>query len=387
MGDDSKSAVKSSLAQIKDIRKDGDFTVVFELMDGNADFPWVCSDYHLPILPAKDGKLDWQTGVGTGGYILENFDPGVSANLKKNPNYWKSDRAHVDEVEIITILDSSARQTALISGDVDAIEKVDNKTAHLLDRVPEVRLVEVTGRLFHSWPMRIESAPFDNNDFRMAIKHGVNRQELLDKVLSGHGTLGNDSPISPVYEFYAEFPQREQDIDKAKYYLKKSGLGKPKVEVSASEGVYTTAVDAAVLIQNQLAKVGIEVKVNREPKDGYWADVWRKKPWCAAYWNGRPTVDWMMSAGYAADSAYNDAGWKNERFDKLLVDARAELDRAKRAEMYREMQAIVRDEGAQLIVTFGNHIMGLNNKVQYSDKVGGDWSMDGGRAAERWWLS
>jgi peptide/nickel transport system substrate-binding protein len=94
----------------------------------------------------------------------------------------------------------------------------------------------------------------------------------------------------------------------------------------------------------------------------------------------------MLSSGYAAESAYNDSGWQNERFNMLLVEARAELDRAKRAEMYREMQGIVRDDAATLITTFGNYVMALRNNVQHGEKVSGSWGLDGGRAVERWWL-
>ena len=49
------------------------------------------------------------------------------------------------------------------------------------------------------------------------------------------------------------------------------------------------------------------------------------------------------------------------------------------------MQAIVRDEGATLITSFGNNIFGFRDNLQHS-KIGGDWTWDGGRAIERWWL-
>ena len=50
------------------------------------------------------------------------------------------------------------------------------------------------------------------------------------------------------------------------------------------------------------------------------------------YWNGRTTIDWMFSTAYSGDAKWNDAHWKNERFDKLLKEARVELDEKKRAE-------------------------------------------------------
>ncbi|MFQ5434058.1 MAG: ABC transporter substrate-binding protein, partial [Anaerolineae bacterium] len=85
---------------------------------GNADFPFIVSDYHLSILPSKDGKADAATGIGTGGYTLESFDPGVRTSVKRFPNYWKSGRAHFDEAELLSIIDVTARTNALTTGEI-----------------------------------------------------------------------------------------------------------------------------------------------------------------------------------------------------------------------------------------------------------------------------
>ncbi|MEO1190309.1 MAG: ABC transporter substrate-binding protein [Pseudomonadota bacterium] len=388
MGEDSKSAAKSSVGQIESFKADGDHTVVFTLAAGNADFPYLLSDYRLPILPAKDGKLEWQQGQGTGPYMLQNFNPGVAATFTKNPNYWKADAAYFDSVEIITILDPAARQNALVTGEVDAIDTVDPKTANRLGQVSGLRLLEVPSRLHHAWPMRIEAKPFDNVDFRLAIKWAIDREDLLRKILFGRGTVGNDQPLSAVYRYYADLPQRSRDIDKAKFHLKKSGLGENvAVDLSASDGAYSGAVDAAVLIKEQLAPAGINVNVVREPKDGYWSSVWRTKPWCAAYWYGRPTADWMFSTAYAAESPFNDTGWQNAPFNTLLVEARAELDHKKRAEMYGEMQSLVRDQAATAVTTFSNHVMAVSDKIKHPEQISGVYALDGGKAVERWWFA
>ena len=113
-GEESGSAIKSLMAAIKEIRKDDDHTVVIELDAPNSDFPWVLSDYHAIIMPVgKDGAVDVGKGIGTGGYIVENFDPGVRSSLKRNPNYWKEGRAHFDEIENLIILDGAARQNSI----------------------------------------------------------------------------------------------------------------------------------------------------------------------------------------------------------------------------------------------------------------------------------
>ena len=88
-GEESKSAAKSLVDPIADIEVDDERTVFFTLQQGNADFPFVIGDYHLAILPSEDGKVDWQFGHGTGGYVLQSLEPGVRATLKRNPDYMK----------------------------------------------------------------------------------------------------------------------------------------------------------------------------------------------------------------------------------------------------------------------------------------------------------
>ena len=58
------------------MKKNGKYEMTFNLSSGNADFPYILSDYHLGIYLC-DGKSDWQAGIGTGGYTLEEFEPGV----------------------------------------------------------------------------------------------------------------------------------------------------------------------------------------------------------------------------------------------------------------------------------------------------------------------
>lgn len=215
-GEDSKSAAKPIVAPIKNIRGDGSHTVVFELEGGNADFPFIVSDYHLPIMPAVDGKPDWKSGIGAGAYKIKNYDPGVRCDFDKYADYFRSDRGHFDSVEMITIVDPAARTNALISGEVDAIDRVDLKTVNLLKRRSGVKVHSLAGNQHYSFPMHTNKAPFSDNNVRLALKHAVDRKELVDKILHGYGSVGNDHPIGRGVQYYAkELEQREYDPDKA----------------------------------------------------------------------------------------------------------------------------------------------------------------------------
>jgi peptide/nickel transport system substrate-binding protein len=200
--------------------------------------------------------------------------------------------------------------------------------------------------------------------------------------------LGNDHPIGRSNRFHAgELEQRTYDPDKARFHLKNAGLSSLKVDLSAADAAFPGAVDAAVLYREHAAKPGIEINVVREPNDGYWSNVWLKKPWCAVYWGGRPTEDWMFSTAYAAGAPWNDTFWEHERFNQLLVAARAELKEVKRREMYVEMQRLVRDEGGVVVPMFANYVFAMANKVQHDESMGADKDLDGTKGMERWWFA
>ncbi len=390
-GEESKSAAKGNLAPVKNITKDGNDTVVFELEGANADFPYIVSDYHLVIMPAKDGKVDAASGVGTGGYMVQKWEPGVRFEGKRNPNYWKSDAAYFDETEVLSIIDPTARQSALMNGDVDVADRIDTKTVALMARNPNIEILEYTGTLHYTFPMRVDAAPFDNLDLRLALKHAVKRQELVDKILLGHGALGNDIPLSTANRFMAKsIPQRDFDGEKAAMHYKKSGHS-GKLQLSASEAAFNGAVDAAQLIAASAKEVGIDIEVVREPKDGYWSNVWNKKPWCACFWGGRPTADWMFSSAYTDTTKWNDTAWTQtdaaKKFNVLVKEARGELDQAKRQELYTAAQQLLHDDGGALIPMFANYINGINKKIGHSKDVAANWDLDGNKASERWWFA
>jgi peptide/nickel transport system substrate-binding protein len=385
-GKDSKSAAKPIVKAIDTIKADGKDTVVFELSGGSADFPFLLSDYHLPIMPAKDGKIDAMSGIGSGAYTIEKFEPGVAAHLKLNPNYWKKGRGHFDTIEHLVIADVAARTNALSTGAIHAMDRCDLKTVHLLKRNKKIEVTQLTGSQQYTLPMNATIAPFDDNNVRLALKYAIDREALVKTILHGYGEVGNDQPIGKLQPYYAALPQCKYDPDKAKFYLKKAGLNSLKVEIATADAAFAGAVDTAVLYKEHAAKCGIDLTINRVPNDGYWSNTWLKKPWCMSYWGGRPTPDWMFSVAFASDAAWNEGHWKNDKFDKLLLEARAELDEAKRTQMYAEMQKIISNEGSVLIPMYASYVSALSKKIGHEANISADKDFDGARAFERWWM-
>ena len=339
-------------------------------------------------MAAKDGKAHWQAGVGTGVYTLGDYEPGIRATLKLNPNRWQQDYGFLETAEILAINDVNARQNAVTTGEVHAINRVEFKTAHLLERQPNVTILDVPSRLHHTLPMDASVGPFDNNDVRLALKYAIDREEYVGKILKGYGQVGNDNPIGPAFRFHSpEIPRREYDPDKAKFHLKKAGYDRLAVDLSTSDAAFPGAVDAAVLYQATASEAGIDINVVREPADGYWSNVWMVKPWVFCYWGARPIEDMVLSLNYLSDANWNDYNIADEQLDKWIIEARGELNDDRRAELYHDIALKISDEGGALVPAFSNMVHALGEKVGKSEHTGGSWEMDGGHCIKRWWLT
>ncbi|RWM03650.1 MAG: twin-arginine translocation signal domain-containing protein [Mesorhizobium sp.] len=355
----SKSGALGVLKGIDTIKTDGG-NVVVTLKDPNADLPYLMADYHLIIQP--NGGMDKpDAGIGTGPYKVAINKPGVKYGGERFANYWQPDKyGHADQVEIIIINDATARTAALQGGQVNMINRVEPKIVDLVKRLPGVTIRAASGRGFYPFNMFCDTAPFDNNDLRMALKLAMDREEMLTKILRGYGSVGNDMPVNKAYPLFTEIEQRKFDPEKAAALYKKSGHS-GSILLRTSDVAFPGAVDAAQLYQQSCAKAGIKIEIKREPGDGYWTEVWNKQPFSLSYWGGRPTQDQMYSTAYLSTADWNDTHFKRPDFDKMVLAARGELDEAKRKKIYRDMGEMMRDEGG-LIVPFFNQFVDATGK-------------------------
>jgi len=380
---DSKSGAKALLSGIKRIASDGKTAVEIELAGGDADFPYVLADYHLGIVP--DGFRDWSKPIGTGPFAMKSFDAGVRSYAERNKSYFRDGHPYVDAAEVIAINDWTARLNALQAGEVDIINRVDSRSAARLASSGKAKVVSSPGRTHYCFVMDTRVAPFNDVNARLALKHAIDRDAILRLALGGYGSIGNDQSVPASDPLFTALPQHAYDPDKAKFYLGKAGLTGLAIDLSAADGAFAGAVDMALLFQQSAKAAGIEVNVVKEADDGYWDNIWMKKPFYMSWFGGRPTADLMLSLAYKSDSPWNDTFWKNEEFDTLLVKARATADVAARKGMYARMQNLVWESGGYLIPVFADNIDAHNPHVggfrpnPNSDQMGS-------RCAEQVWL-
>jgi peptide/nickel transport system substrate-binding protein len=350
---------------------DGD-NLVIELEAGNADLPYLLSDYHLMIQP-NGGFDDPAAGIGTGAYTVEVDEPGVRHSFVRRSDYWREDWGYYDSADLLVINDATARTAALTGGKVHAINRVDPKTVDLLKRVPNVKINNISGRGHYVFINHVDTAPFDNVDLGLAMKYAVNREEMVETILRGYGSPGNDFPINAAYALFPdEIPQRAFDTDKAAFHYKKSGHDGSPIVMRTSNAAFGGAEDAAVLFQQTCNAAGIPIEIKREPADGYWSNVWNVQPFCVSYWSGRPTQDQMYTTAYHSEADWNDTRWKRPDFDKMLLEARAELDQTRRKEIYTDMALLLRDEGGLILPMFNDFIDASTTRLegQITDRAG-----------------
>ena len=356
------SGLRPLLAQINEMKATGSHEVTFELRGGSADWPYILSDYH--VMMQSEGE-PVHKGIGTGPYVVEKFEPGVRFIAKRNPNYWNSDVAHYETVELVGINDTTARTSALQTGEVDVALQLPAAIVSLLKRVGlNVFIGPATG--FGEFVGHSKDAPFTNNDLRLALKYAVDRREIMDKVFFGHAELANDHAIPSFFRFHAkDLPQHSYDPDKASFHYKKSGHSGPLPEMSTTQIVFAgSGLEVAELFQQQAKRAGIEIPLKRVPAAGYWANSWNKSAFFCGGWFGRPTEDQMLTSAYHSEALYNAYQIAEPKIDQLLVQARAEIDEAKRRQQYADIQEWVWANGSTVIPFFYTNRVGLAKKVQ-----------------------
>ncbi|MEO3388126.1 ABC transporter substrate-binding protein [Mesorhizobium sp. CAU 1741] len=382
-GEGSTSGAKSLFDAIVEVSASDTHEVTLKLGGANAEFMHTFADYHAMVVPA--GFEDWSNLIGTGGYVLEDFVPGVRATLNRNPDYWKSDRAYVERVVLTVTNDATARLSALQSGSADIINQLDRKVAPFIMRSDALELVRSPGAVHWTFICAFNAEPTNDNHVRQALKYGCDRQAMLDVVMGGLGSLGNDHPISPDSQYYnGALEQRHFDPDRAKYHLKEAGLDELSLELYTSEAALPEAVSLSEVYQSKAGGAGINLQVVRRPADGYWTDTWMKRPFTVSSWLNRP-VDQTFSLIYGTGSSWNESYWSNARFDALLAEGKGTLDFEKRKEIYGELQAILHDEGPSVIPVFADFLDARSTRIKGFEPSSVS-DLSGDRVIERVWI-
>ena len=356
-GEDSTSVIKSVLASVGEWKKTGPMEVKAVMNQPNADLPTLLGLFQTKIV--QEGSTGG--GIGTGPFVMDSFEPGVKSVHSRNKNYWR-EGANLDAIEITAITDPVARVNALLSGDMQLVTQIDPKAFRQVESAKGVTLLSTPAALQLGICCLKNSAPGQNDDFVKGMQYIQDRKRVVKRILKGKGSVGNDTPISSAHgpDFCSELPQREFDLDKAKFHFKKAGASGAELFVAP---VTSGIEDTCLLAQANAAKIGFDLQLKKVPTDGYWGAVWMKEPLNVVTWNMRPTANSQMAIQFGPGAAWNDTFWNNDRMGELLKSSLSETDPAKRHEMYCEMQTLIHNGSGMVIPAFSNINDGIADNV------------------------
>ena len=284
------------------------------------------------------------TPVGTGPYELESWDVGEKTVFKRFDGYWGTPILNADKVEFLSVPDFFPAMEADevdITYASDALQFQNAKTSDKAD---------FAGREMRYWWISI---PFNDpvlsdKNARLAFRYAVDVDALVEG--GGFGIFPRANTLVPplLKGHWADAPAYEQDLDLAKEYLVKAGYP-DGYECSLTWG---SSPDSTVeLLQEQLAQVGIDLKINQVEGGLYWESLSSGK------YLGIPSYQTLPDTGYAlswfvTDHYWNTMKYSNERYDELYEMGQVEVDQEKRAAMHLEMQKIMDEDVAVIPIAF-----------------------------------
>jgi peptide/nickel transport system substrate-binding protein len=376
---DSTSPAKGALGPVlKSVKADPDGTAVdFHLLSPFSDFPFLLSGNNTNILPANYKSGTWtHTFVGTGAFVITNYQPGQSVTFKRNPHYWNSDHIYLAGISTKIFKDQQSEVLALQSGEIDGLygEAIStNLTSALSSSNYAVTSSASSG--FEAFALRVDQAPFNDVKVRQAIAWAVDRDALIETVDGGLASLGNDTVFGPTHPVKPQgLTQRKADPTKVSELL---GDRKIAFTITAS----SPDQQEALVIQQQLNKLpNFDIKVDIQSPSEYYAPG-TDSPWLNASatltgWASRPSPSQFYNNLYRTGAEWNASHYSNPLADKLASEYDASTDSNKRQIIVDHLAKIQNDDVPVIITAFQKsryylskklHMQLLPNNVTYTD--------------------
>ncbi|MFT2711561.1 ABC transporter substrate-binding protein [Clavibacter sp. Sh2036] len=338
------------------------YTLRFQLLTPNAEFPSLLTAYQCYIVPAAAIGTIGRTGIGTGPFRLSSFHPAGSGSVEAFEDHFAG-RPVLDGIDFSSIQDTTARVNALLAGQIDLISQtnLDFATARVVSASSRATVARVVDAQWYTIPMLATSDEFRDPLVRQAMKLAYDPEQIVATALQGTGTPARDNPVPPSLAAFVDV-ERPYDPDQAKALLAKAGMAGLKTEIHTSsyESVFTPM---AVAYRDQVKAAGIDLTVRSSSADSYFTEIWMQKPLMVSYWfTGRP-IDQVLNQIFRTGSSYNESAWSNPTFDALLDDARATMDDAKRLMLYQDAQRLVVEDSADMTPMFGDRLVGISRDV------------------------
>jgi peptide/nickel transport system substrate-binding protein len=309
-------------------------------------FPAVLCGVYYYVVPVG---FDPKNPVGTGPFKYQSFVPGGESVFVRNDSYWQEGLPYLDEIHITDFSDETSMLNGLLSGQVNLANLGTESEAKQVQGAGGGYVVSETGS-YVNIVMAVDTAPFDDQRVRTAMRLIVDRPQMNEVVFGGLGAIGNDvfGRFDPLYD--QSLPQRAQDLDQAKSLLQQAKAD--NIQVTLTTGAIGPGAEQIAQVFAQQAKgAGVDVKVQTLTSTAFFADTYLHRSFTQDLWFSKPYLA-FVALGTGPNAQYNETHFHDAHYNQLYEEALATTDNAKLTEIVHEMMKIDYDTGGNIIPVF-----------------------------------
>ena len=309
------------------------------IIPGMADYPALIVH---PSFDEKGADLS-DNPIGTGPYMLDSIEVGVSAKVSKRPDDpWWGGEVYLDAIEFIDYGDDPAAEVAAFeAGEVHTNYETTGEFVQILDAFDLVKSEVITANTICA-RMNVKTEPYTNKQVRNAIQMAVDNAVVLQLGYEGLGVVAENHHVCPIHPEYFPLPKPATDKEAAKKMLEEAGHGDTEFELISIDGDWRKNTTDA--IAGQLRDAGIKVKRTVIPGSSFWNN-WTQYPFSTTNWNQRPLGVQVLALAYRTGEAWNETAYSNPEFDAALEEALAIPDTEKRKAKMEKIETILQESG------------------------------------------
>lgn len=334
-------------------------TIAFTLSSASASFVHYLALPESVILSESytENNDITRAPMGAGPFKFVEWASGQYIMLEAFEDYYEEGYPIADGVKFLFYTDGEARTNALTTGDIDIAESIEWKDMTMLENNPDLKLDLIKGPYMVINFNCFDGSPFANPLVRQAVSYAINRDAIINTAFSGRGEpifgfviqdgfLGHNPDTEDFYSYNPE---------KAKELLDEAGYPDGFSATLLSTSSYAMHEQTAVVVQSELAKIGIDLTLDLPD----WAT--RQSRVAAGDYeivvNGTGgdilDPDWLTNYFYGGDITLNkSAGYNNDEINALLDQGRASLDTEERQEIYEKISMLIMEDAPAVFLTW-----------------------------------
>ena len=292
--------------------------------------------------------------IGTGPYQFVKWRFGDRVILKANPDYFGG-KPETENLIFRVITEGTNRTIALETGEVDISYDIEPMDAQFIKSNPDLVLKERAAIGINYLGFNNKKAPFDKKEVRQAIAYAIDMDSIINAVYLGGAKMA-DSPIPPGVPGHTYTGKNYvHNIEKAKKLLKEAGYPNGfKAKLSLNDK--NVVKDVAVIIQDQLKQVGIDIEIEVMEWGAYLDKLGRgEQDLFILGWVSAPEPDVCLYALFHSSnigSAGNRIFYENPKVDELLDKGRTTTVQEDRDRYYKEAQEILQEELPMYVMSY-----------------------------------